>query len=467
MLIGYGLDVDDRGNTYFSGSTYQRFSFGNTNFDGGMILGKCDAKGNLLWMIREGRDSTAVSAFGLDGARNIYALVNLSYYDRTGVSLAGNMVTGKVALAKYDQDGHGLWAKAIVASGSSVDPIVCPLSVDRIGNSYWTFFFSGAATFGATNVTVSGYSGALLKCDPNGDVSWVRVIEVANYSQVSYPGVYIGTPGIDRFGNVYVCGHFEGGASFGSTNLAGARSLFLAKYNQDGDLLWVKPSSSGWSGRLVVDSAGNCFTQVGFKQSATFGSITLSNDLATNFLGVVKYDPSGDVLWAKQACQSSSLATVAGDPAGNFYLAAECDDRTTLYVKYDAEGNVAWSKPGQPSTVYGLRADALGQCYALGRLRSTNVMFDSFLLAGADPQTDAFIAKLDTTTRPSLNTSASNGFVTVSWPVLAEGFYLESKSEWATPTWTSNSASFQIVGALNQVTLPASGPSGFFRLRRE
>jgi hypothetical protein len=413
-----------------------------------------------VWGIRDGGDLTVGSGLGLDGAGNIYVLVQSYSPAVNGVSLAGNTVTGRVALAKYDKDGHGLWAKPIVTSGGG--PNSCALSVDRTGNSYWTFDYGGTAAFIGTNVSVLGFGGALVKCDSNGDVSWVRALSGTTASSL----VYVGAPGIDHLGNVYVSGSFErGGASFGTTNLttSGSKGIFLAKYDGEGDLLWVKQSGPGWSSRLAVDPAGNCLTRVGFNQAATFGGVTLTNTLASNYLAVVKYDPDGNVLWARQACQSSRIATVAADGAGNFYFAGECDDNTALYIKYDAEGNTAWSKTGPAATVYGLRADAVGQCYLMG-MATTNTSFDSFIVSGASP---TFLAKLDTTTMPSLNIGLTNDAIIVSWPVLADGFYLESQIDLGSMDWTSNSAPFEIVGSLNQVTLPNTGQSRFFRLRRD
>src|SRR5262245_35466721 len=47
---------------------------------------------------------------------------------------------------------------------------------------------------------------------------------------------------VDGAGNTFLTGDFEGTCSFGNTNVTsnGGRDLFLAKYDQQGDLLWVR-----------------------------------------------------------------------------------------------------------------------------------------------------------------------------------------------------------------------------------
>jgi hypothetical protein len=468
ILAGYGMALDDCGNVYLSGLIFSTFSFGNTTFDQqGMLLAKCDRAGNLLWAVRDGTNGATGIGLGLDGAQNIYVLVSSHGQEMT---LAGSTVTGDVLLAKYDQNGHGLWAKAIVPAGYSLSPIPFALSVDPAGNSYWSFFFSGDMTFGPTNVTAAGNSGALVKCDSAGDVRWVRVV-------ASPPGdlLFPGTPGIDSAGHVYLPGHFHLGASFGTTNLTPApgatgESSFLAKYNDEGDLLWVRQSGPGGnvgSDRLTIDPQGNCLVQIYFDNVASFGGLVLSNSVPTNYQGIVKYSADGEALWAVQGCQSSTRATLATDAAGNCYFESECGDGSTFFAKYDPAGNTAWTRSGPPLTVLGLRTDALGYCYALGQLTTNTTSFDSTVLSGVNPNNGVYLAKLDTTTAPPLNIAVSNGFVTLSWPVIADGFYLQSRCDFNSGEWTSNSIPSQIIGSLQQLTVPAAGPSRFFRLKRD
>jgi hypothetical protein len=57
--------------------------------------------------------------------------------------------------------------------------------------------------------------------------------------------------------------------------------------------------------------------------------------------------------------------------------------------------------------------------------------------------TDVYLAKLDTTTARPLNIAASSGLVTLSWPVIADGYYLESRSDFGAGAWASNSTRFK------------------------
>lgn len=87
----------------------------------------------------------------------------------------------------------------------------------------------------------------------------------------------------DASGNILATGHFESPTlNFGGTilNNAGTESMFVAKYNPDGDILWA--NSVGENGAVVqatgisTDAAGNVLV-TGFFTGATvtFGTTVL------------------------------------------------------------------------------------------------------------------------------------------------------------------------------------------------
>ena len=108
---------------------------------------------------------------------------------------------------------------------------------------------------------------------------------------------------------------------------------------------WMWGSScNGDAGVLSVasDSRGNCYS-AGLFQNDTlhFGTYTLMNSTVTNYpyssdedAFLVKYDPQGNVLWAKQTKEkntNASLVTfspvsVCADGSGNTYLSGNYPD---------------------------------------------------------------------------------------------------------------------------------------------
>ena len=112
--------------------------------------------------------------------------------------------------------------------------------------------------------------------------------------------------------HVYVCGEFFGPTiTFGSTTLTnagepGSNDLFLVKYDLAGNVSWAKSvggSGSDFARSVAIDKTGNIYIAGGFTStSVAFGTIiTLTNpgSTGTHDIFVAKYDPDGNVIWAK------------------------------------------------------------------------------------------------------------------------------------------------------------------------
>jgi PKD repeat protein len=131
----------------------------------------------------------------------------------------------------------------------------------------------------------------------------------------------------DRLGNIYITGYFESPTIiFGSYTLstAGSYDIFIVKYNSSGNVLWAK--SAGGSGidignGVATDDSGNVYvTGIVGSVTISFGSYTLNNSGGNTFL--VKYDSSGNVQWAKCSIGNGNATAhhVAADSANNVYL---------------------------------------------------------------------------------------------------------------------------------------------------
>src|SRR4029077_7731002 len=93
--------------------------------------------------------------------------------------------------------------------------------------------------------------------------------------------------------------------NFGATTLynSGSGDFFIAKYDSSGNVLWAK-SSTGIGDELgfkiTTDISGNIYVTGLYTSTVTFGNTTLMNSGAEDIF-IVKYDASGNMLWAKSA----------------------------------------------------------------------------------------------------------------------------------------------------------------------
>lgn len=110
----------------------------------------------------------------------------------------------------------------------------------------------------------------------------------------------------DVDGNIYAAGTFLTSVTLGTTTLtsSGFQDIFLAKYNPSGNVIWAKKwggNSDELVGSITTDSFGNIFLAGYFgSTSITFGQTVLVNSSSTHSdFYLVKCDSSGTVLWAK------------------------------------------------------------------------------------------------------------------------------------------------------------------------
>lgn len=466
----FDITVDDMGNSYFTGQAAQNTVIVGTNVllndQRTVLLGKCDSAGRVSWAVRDGQPLPIGWGVGVDGSYNVRVLCGL-YGGAQSNSIAGTNISGVLALAKYDRNGNGLRAASLARAltvGSQVD-VNMGLAVDSAGNSFWSINLGGTVQFGDAILTSPTNLAAVLgRCDPEGSVVWAKMIASSTHPY----GVVFSAPVLAPSGCLFIVGDVRDTCSFAGTNLSahGESDTFLAKYNSNGDLLWIRQGGgegTDYARAVSVDAAGNSFVGGAFFQSATFSQITLTNQLATNYNFVAKYDQDGNVLWVKQLCVGSFADRVTADPDGNCYVAAECATGGVLYVKYDRDGNEAWSKAVQSLRPYTFRADALGHCYVLGHLGwdALTTDLDGTVLSGSDK----FLAKLDTTTLPRLGIASASDSLILTWPVLADDFYLESTPAAGPASWNSNSVPPSLIGSTNSLTIPRSGDATFFRLK--
>ena len=235
----------------------------------------------------------------------------------------------------------------------------------------------------------------------------------------------------DANGNVYITGGFQSPTiTFGTTTLTltgvYGSNIFIAKYDVSGNMLWAKNiggtglGAYGWS--ISNDTNGNVYLTGFFKDpTITFGNIAVNNTgFNNNNIFIAKYDPNGNVLWAKNvgSMYLNCLGVgISNDASGNVFITGWYDYEITIgsttltnaggfsgttdifIAKYDANGNELWAKSagGNASdAARGIATDASGNVYITGDFSSqtftigTNTLTNTLGSGG-----DVFIAKYD------------------------------------------------------------------------
>ncbi len=297
----YALATDKEGNNYVVGSFSDTLKVGTItliskgSFD--IYLLKYDAKGVLLWAKQAG-GSDLDEAYGvaLDETGNIYMTGYFSgYANFSGMHVKSNG-DRDFFLAKYSQDGELVWIK----QGSGViDDYGTAIAADRAGNIFITGVFKGALNIGNTSYVSKGDKNIfIIKYNSNGDIKW-STTGGGNKADESNSLV------TDAKGNIYVTGDFDGTAEFNKKVIVseGKKDVFLAKYNNDGEIQWLKRggSSSGvaHASSIALDKSDNIYVTGEFNFKFKFCENNICNLGASNIF-ILKYSNNGDMLAGTQ-----------------------------------------------------------------------------------------------------------------------------------------------------------------------
>ncbi|MFT6503184.1 MAG: hypothetical protein ACJASQ_003316 [Crocinitomicaceae bacterium] len=366
------------------------------------------------------------NSIATDASGNVYVTGRFQSPTITfGTTTLTKVGTFDFFIAKYDASGNVLWAKG---AGGTKDDVGQSIATDANGNVFVTgYFYSPSITFGTTTLTNSSIADDLfvVKYDANGNVLWAKSEGGTGYED----GKSIAT---DLNGNVFVTGHFSSSSiSFGTTTLTNTSSpageIFLVKYDSNGNALWAQiggesPLTESVSG-VTTDTNGNAYITGHFYDSSVwFGTINLTKtSTSESDLYVVKYDASGNVLWAKGegGTNNDTGRSISTDPNGNVFLTGYFKSpsitfgTTTLLnvgtstgslnifvAKYDSIGNALWAKgagENESEIANGIITDANGNAYVTGQFNSSSISFGTNTLTktGSTYYSDIFVVKYD------------------------------------------------------------------------
>ena len=345
---------------------------------------------------------------------NVYVT---GYFTSTTITLGSFVLTNVSGwdfyVAKYDASGTVIWAKS---ASSGIGNSIC---TDAAGNVLVAGAFGNTITFGSVTLTNSTSSSSdlfIVKYDTNGNVLWAKSAQGA-ISRCSIT--------VDLSGNAFVTGTFRSPTLvIGSTTLtnSGNSRIFLAKYDTNGNVLWAKSAGGtnfDYSYSVSADISGNAFIVGGFNSpTIIFGSTTLIN-AGIDDVFLAKYDPNGNVIWAKSAGGSGGEQgfSLSADVSGNIFITGYFGSPTITFgsitltnavswgefdvflAKYDGNGNVLWAKSGNGTNLdegKSISTDAGGNVFVTGGFSSPTITFGSTTLTQPSGSVDPmFIVKYD------------------------------------------------------------------------
>jgi len=308
------------------------------------------------------------------------------------------------------------WAKGSTGTGDEEGWCV---AADKSCNVYIGGSYAGSIAFGGTTLPAATVSSAFLaKYDSSGNVLWATSSGAGDLTQAT--GVVT-----DVNNNVYLTGQFSGDSIvFGNTvlyNSSGNYSVFLAKYDSNGNVLWAQSAvGSEWARAygIAIDPDGHVCITGSFQSSLLIGAFNLGGNALRSAPFIAKYDTNGNVLWANTAvsnenCNSLSAAT---DPEDNVYItgyfeATSCAfGGTTLngsnggifVTKYNSAGAVVWAKntgTGGTEQGAGIATDQNNNVYITGFFNGAPINFGCSTLNNHG-NISAFVAKYDSLGNP-------------------------------------------------------------------
>ena len=393
-----------------------------------IFIAKYDIAGNVLW-------TKGIQGGGIDLANAITTDLNGNFY-LTGfinilpdsVDFGGIFMTKDgLFLAKFDPNGNPIW---LLNGGNGYGNSV---SVDVNNNVYVAGGYYDTLKFG-THIIGNNYSGLpdifVVKIDSSGNPLWLESAGGTDSSDNTDEATDVTS---DLNGNVYISGSCASGGAIAFGSLSSYSGGFLAKYDSLGNALWVKPRPDSEPYRITVDASGNIYGGGSFVTTPmTYGAISLINHDGSGSTSdglIIKYDPLGNVMWAKNVGGNldDEIKSIKVDANNNIYLTGyfnsplfyttgsstltntSSGSADVFIIKCDSLGNFIWGTSiGGASDDWGtgIAIDQNGFLNVAGYFESPSIGFgmDTLTNTGTPGTKDFFITKL------------SSSFVSDVWP---------------------------------------------------
>ena len=388
--FGYDIAVDKSGNSIVTGFFQGTVPFGSTVLtsygkrDG--FIAKIDQDGNFVWAVQLGGTGNDIAySVDLDNSDNIIVTGSFRLTSTFGTETKVSSGEEDIFVAKYDADGNLIWVNT--AGGSSVDRAQ-DASIDEQGNIIVTGFMSGEAAFDQQAITsYGGFDVFIVKYNSSGDMLWVK-------HAGSDMDDYTYSVATDDQNNIILAGDYNGLAAFDGIEILslGETDIFLAKYDADGDLQWIKDMGGEFEDTataVAVDDENNILVGGQFNgRFIDFGVELYSEGMGDIF--IEKYSHDGNVIWARQAGGpgDDQVLEMICDPSGNIYMTGYFEEGVDfdtvplqsagiydIFIsKYDPSGHASWATRFGGigwDKGWGIDLDHSGNCYFIGYFNRT------------------------------------------------------------------------------------------------
>ncbi len=500
------LCMDKNGNAYVTGIImpcnpgdtmyFGQYAIITYDYD---YLVKYDSNGNVSW-VRTARGTPNDSSWDEIGGYSV-TVDNFGNVYEIGVcadsTYFGSWLLSKGSfLVKYDSIGKVCWAKTVEGNPYAI-------AIDTKSNIYVTGSFVGNLTFGVSSITNNSNNPNmyLAKYDTSGNAKWGEAPSVSGIGMQSNNGNGIA---VDKNGCIYIAGQFiDSAICFGKDTLRGREvqtNTFLAKYDSSGKPLWAKsPKCMGNNSAqsIVIDKSNNvCITGSFVIDSISFGNQTLSgSNFPTTF--IVKYNDSGNVLWAKAIRSSRGYSySITTNSCNDIFVGGGCGDTINagaltysvpsnssdpaFFMRYDSNGNplLGMVLPDGGDDYIGICVDKSGNCIMGGDFEDTIVLGNDTISPSC--QEVSVVAKFDLGNKNCGNNNESidelnsefqkviiypnpnNGIFTIQAPLSASGSGIMT---WQVYNILGQQVKSQELKAISDEINVSNEPSGLYLYR--
>lgn len=352
------IAIDNHGDIVITGNNDGIVVFGNSpntatvNEPSPFIFfSKYDKDGNFIWVkslklsssypvgkpiIKTNSLNQLYLVFSMDASQQITLDLdpspNIANASSTGSDIDRGGQTSNTFFAKYDENGNYLWGHGlgieIFNNAPSIDRTYDNMvRVDEAGDLYLLGAFAGIKDFdpsldSAKLISTSNLGNLVFaKYTTDGNYLYAKRLDLGvsfvNYNEIAFYAIQI-----DKNKNVYISGDFVGNVDFDpspSTNSlmnSSQRDKFLAKYDMNGNFLYVKKfnwyeNGAGQVSTLLLDNVTNIYLinycgstcpDLDTGSGVVQFSASDCNNGSKGF--IAKYSSNGDFISVDNACNA-------------------------------------------------------------------------------------------------------------------------------------------------------------------
>jgi hypothetical protein len=281
-----------------------------------IFISKYDQHSNLLWSRSFGGStyfdfpySMIFDHFGNSITTGVF-YGNIDFDPGPGIDTL-HSGTNDAFILKLNPTGDLIWAKNLGGAGQNSE-MGFSVGLDDSGNVYScgsltgsgsSDFDPGIGTYLLDPVSFAQHDIYLSKLDANGNFVWAHLLN-GNSSTNGYGTNLI----VDGEGNLYLTGFFSGIMDFDpgpdTTSLQGSNLQFLAKYDRNCNIIWVKtfvggtanPDDMQFDKMKNIVIAGSFTDTIDFDPGTGVYNINSPNNQNDGF--ITKLDTAGNLIWA-------------------------------------------------------------------------------------------------------------------------------------------------------------------------